>query len=321
MSDGNLLLGIVKQILGDPIKSNPNRGQYGFDCPICSAEKDMPDGDGKGNLEVNIEKGIYHCWVCGETHGTKGTLRKFFRYFANKQQLKKLKLLGVDVENIDYQKKVVKENEIVLPEHFNLFTESNPKSIPYKEAFNYLKRRGITQDIIKKYKIGYTTGGRYVGRIIIPSYDKEGELNYWVGRSYTKQKPKYLNPDADKEKIIFNECCLNWDSDIYLVEGPFDHIVVHNSIPMLGKNISDKLMLEILKKATANIIILLDGGEEEWKETKMIYSKLDVGKLHGRVKAIKLDEGLDVSEINEKRGRQGVIDVMRSASPIKNSLV
>lgn len=323
MSDNTLILGIIKQILGQPKTSNDNKGQYGFDCPVCSAEKGLFEGDGKGNLEVNINKGIYHCWVCGETHGTKGTLRRFFKYFANKQQIKKLKLLGVDVDNIKYKKKkdMGTNNEVVLPDHFIEFSKSNSKSLQHKEAWNYLKWRGITQDIIEKYNIGYTTGGKYGGRIIIPSYDRQNKLNYWVGRSYTRQKPKYMNPDADKEKIIFNECCLNWDSDVYLVEGPFDHIVVHNSIPMLGKKISDKLMLEILNKSTANIIILLDGGEAEWGDTKKLYSKLNVGKLHGRIKAVKLKEGLDISEINEKEGRDGVIKVMKSASQIPENVL
>ena len=51
--------------------------------------------------------------------------------------------------------------------------------------------------------MGYTTDGKYGGRIILPSYDKEDKLNYWVGRTYNNQKPKYLNPDSDKEEVIF----------------------------------------------------------------------------------------------------------------------
>ena len=131
--------------------------------------------------------------------------------------------------------------DLTLPTHYLNLQESNPNSLLYKQAWNYLtKSRGLTKDIIDKYKIGYTVGGKYDSRIIIPSYDINDELNYWVGRTYVNQKPKYLNPDSDKEVIIFNECCLNWDSDIYLVEGPFDHIVVHNSVPLLGKKISNQ---------------------------------------------------------------------------------
>ena len=132
-----------------------------------------------------------------------------------------------------------------------------------------VRERKLTEDIISKFKIGYSVGGKYDSRIIIPSYDVHNDLNYFVTRTYANAKPKYLNPDSDKEEIIFNECCLNWDSDIYLVEGPFDHIVTHNSIPILGKKISDKLMNLLFNKAKANIIILLDS--DAWNDAKRHY--------------------------------------------------
>ena len=54
-----------------------------------------------------------------------------------------------------------------------------------------------------------------------------GDVNYYSGRSYDKfNKLKYKNPDVSKSDIIFNEGLINWDSNVYLVEGVFDHIVV-----------------------------------------------------------------------------------------------
>jgi len=43
-----------------------NKQQYSFDCPTCSAEKGEYEGDGKGNLEINLAEGVYHCWACGK---------------------------------------------------------------------------------------------------------------------------------------------------------------------------------------------------------------------------------------------------------------
>jgi DNA primase len=244
MAENRLIYGILLDVLGKPKRRTESKQQYAFDCPVCSAEKGEDEGDGKGNLEVNLAEGVYHCWSCGETHGTKGGLKKLFKTFATKDQVKKLKMIGYDLS--DFKAKVKDTNiieDLTLPKGFILFDEGNPKSLLYKQAWNYLtKERKISSDIIKKFKIGYVSGGKYDSRVVIPSYDINGELNYWVTRTYVNAKPKYLNPDSDKEQIIFNECCLNWDSDIYLVEGPFDHIVVHNSIPILGKKISDKLM-------------------------------------------------------------------------------
>jgi len=319
MAEQSLLYGIIQDILGRPKKTNQNKQQYSFDCPTCSAEKGEYEGDGKGNLEVNLADGVYNCWACGETHGTKGNIKKFFKTFATKTQIKKLKMIGFDLS--EFKSKVKEVNvieDLTLPKGFVTFKEGNPKSLIYKQAWNYLtKERKITEDIIQKYGIGYVSGGYYDSRIVIPSYDTESELNYWVTRTYVNARPKYLNPDSDKEQIIFNEKFVNWDSDIYLVEGPFDHIVVHNSIPMLGKKLSDKLKQRLFHDSTANIILLLD--DDAWENTKKLYFDLNVGKLYGRIRVIKMEEDYDIAKIHEERGRQGVIDVMKSGYQLKES--
>lgn len=319
MVENSLIYGIVLDVLGKPKKTNLSKQQYSFDCPVCSAEKGEYEGDGKGNLEVNLAEGVYNCWACGDTNGTKGSLKKLFKSFANKQQVKKLKMIGYTLD--DFKTKVKETNVIenlTLPKGYVSFHEGNPKSLIYKQAWNYLtKERKLTKDIIFKYKMGYVSGGQYDSRVVIPSYDINNELNYWVTRTYVNAKPKYLNPDSDKEVLIFNECCVNWDSDIYLVEGPFDHIVVHNSIPLLGKKISDKLMHSLFNKASANIIILLD--DDAWNDAKNHYIKLNVGKLFGRIKIVRMREGYDIAKVYEDFGRQGVIDCMKSGIKLKES--
>lgn len=319
MSENRLIYGILIDVLGKPKKRNITKQQYSFDCPTCSAEKGEYDGDGKGNLEVNLREGVYNCWACGEVNGTKGSLKKLFKNFATTQQIKKLKLVGYDLNYLKNSK--IGENvieDLKLPKHYINFKESNPKSLLHKQAWNYLvKERKLTEDIITKFKIGYSVGGKYDSRVIIPSYDKNNELNYFVTRTYANTRPKYLNPESDKEQIIFNEHSLNWDSDIYLVEGPFDHLVTHNSIPILGKKISDKLMNLLFNKSKANVIILLDS--DAWSDAKKHYSKLNVGKLFDRVKIIKIKEDYDIAKVHEDFGRKGVIEVMRSAYKLKES--
>jgi DNA primase len=319
MAENTLIYGIILDILGRPKKKNESKQQYSFDCPVCSAEKGEYDGDGKGNLEVNLGEGVYNCWACGDINGTKGSLKKLFKSFANKQQVKKLKMIGYSLD--DFKSKVKETNvieDLTLPKGFISFEDGNTKSLFYKQAWNYLtKERKLTPEIIKRHKMGYVSGGQYDSRVIIPSYDIDNKLNYWVTRTYVNAKPKYLNPDSDKEVLIFNECCVNWDSDVYLVEGPFDHIVVHNSIPLLGKKISDKLMHSLFHKASSNVIILLDS--DAWDDAKKHYAKLNVGKLFDRIKIIKMKEGYDIAKIHEDFGREGVVEVMKSGIKLKES--
>tara|TARA_R100001510_G_C7654850_1_gene213696 strand:- start:3501 stop:4466 length:966 start_codon:yes stop_codon:yes gene_type:complete len=319
MAENRLIYGILIDVLGRPKKKNESKQQFAFDCPVCSAEKGECDGDGKGNLEVNLAEGLYHCWACGDINGTKGGLKKLFKSFANPNQIKKLKMIGFDLSS--FKTKVKEKNVIdnlILPKGYISFEEGNPKSLLYKQAWNYLtKERKIDPKLIIKRKMGFVNGGQYDSRVVIPSYDINDELNYWVTRTYVNARPKYLNPDSDKEQIIFNECCLNWDSDVYLVEGPFDHMVVYNSIPILGKKISDKLMASLFNKTSANIIILLDS--DAWLDAKKHYAKLNVGRLFGRVKIIRLKEGYDIAKIQEEYGREGVIKTMKTSFHLKES--
>ena len=43
-------------------------------------------------------------------------------------------------------------------------------------------------DDILKHNIGYCDEGKYSNRIIIPSYDSDGQLNFFVGRDFYKSK-------------------------------------------------------------------------------------------------------------------------------------
>ena len=225
-----LLISILESFLGEIRKHNEDSGQSAFDCPACSYEKNMPDGDGKGNLEVNYNRGLFKCWSCQDTNNMRGPIIKLLNKYATPKLIRDYLLVKPDTDLI-FDKSDVKKL-VVLPEGYKKLSECTDKDYKSRVALNYLYERGITDEIIKEFDIGYTHTGMYFNRIIIPSYDKDGDLNYfiarWFDRGYTKLK--YLNPDAEKQEIIFNEHKINFYSTIYLVEGTIDHIVTPNSM-------------------------------------------------------------------------------------------
>lgn len=315
-----LVIDILENVLGEPKNHYENKSQISFDCPVCSYDiKGLDKGDGKGNLEVNYEYNVYKCWACSETHNTHGTLYKLIRRYGSKNDLELYKLVNPDIikpkVEIDVEKKVIDG----LPDNFISLTEESDCE-EYKKAIEYLTKRNIGKDIIEKYNIGYCGYGEYGGRIIFPSYDMYGDINYFLGRSYNKySKLKYKNPDISKTEIIFNEQKINWDSNIYLVEGVFDHIVVPNSIPLLGKVISDNLFKKLLKYSESKIIVLLDS--DAYMDSIKIYKKLNSTKLYGRVLLVRLPNGFDISDINQRLGKEGVLKVLMSANKIKESIL
>lgn len=314
-----LIVEILENCLGSPKKHNTNTCQISFDCPVCSYEiKGLYNGDGKGNLEVNYNFNVFKCWACSETHQTHGTIYKLIKQYGNKELLKKYKLVTPDI--IQYHKPNAEKKTIDgLPNEFIPLTiERDEKG--YKSAITYLSKRGIGLDIIERYNIGYCPYGEYGGRIIFPSYDIYGDVNYYSGRSYDKfNKLKYKNPDVSKSEIIFNEGLINWDSNVYLVEGVFDHIVVPNSLPLLGKVISDDLFGKVVKNAECKVIILLDS--DAYEDSIKLYKRLNSTKLMGRVLIIKLPNGYDISDVNQRLGKKGVINILSTAKKIKESLL
>ena len=290
---------ILEDIFGNYKLHNENKGQVSFDCPVCSYEiKGLDKGDSKGNLEINYKTGVYKCWSCGESHDMHGSLYILIKKYGNPKHLKKYQLLKPE-DNEEGFKKTYKK--VRLPKEFIPFKDASLglKLTPhYKQAYNYIKGRNITDEMCKRYNIGFCYQGLYEHRIIIPSYDENNELNYFIARSYlTRTKVKYKNPEAQKELIIFNEYLINWDETIYIVEGAFDSIFIDNSIPMLGKFMSDFLYKKLYEKAK-KIIIILD--PDAWNDAEKLYHKLNCGMLMGKIWAIKLEGDKDIADLQGK---------------------
>jgi DNA primase len=286
-----VMVELLSDVLGSPHQHYESKGQISFDCPVCADEKGLDNGDGKGNLEINYIRHVYKCWACGETHGTQGPLGKLFDGYATKAQKKVYNLIKPEELKQEDKKKV----RLRLPEGFTTFKDSNPRFIPHIEAYKYLQSRGITDDIIDRYKIGYTATGDYAYRIVVPSYNTENTLNYFVARAWVPKKMKYKNPPVPKDEIIFNEGAVDWKKDVYLCEGVFDSFFLPNPIVMLGKKMSKLLFETLYLKAEGNIIICTDG--DAFTDGVKLYHELNGGKLYNKIKLIKLPTDKDVCDL------------------------
>jgi DNA primase len=286
MDENEALVELLEEVLGDHGLHYPNRGQISFNCPVCD------DGRNKHNLEVNYVNNVYKCWACGDYEGTHGSLGKIFDKYGNRKQKKLYQVLKPET----VVKREKKKKALKLPDGFTLFKDASPVYPVRRQAINYLHNRGISDYMIEKYQIGFCDVGDHGGRIIIPSYDKSGELNYYIARSWNPMsRAKYKNPEAEKDKIIFWESMIDWSKDIYLVEGAFDGLFVDNSIPMLGKHMSQLLFETIYTKAKGDVIICLDA--DAWENSVKLYHELNGGELWGRIKLVRLPNESDIADL------------------------
>ena len=238
------LLDKVLKSRGQSLKKN---NEYMWWSPFVSHHKPK--------LQVNIQTGKWHCWVSNQ--GGHNLYQLFKKVGAGYQDFKLLyQLLG---ETSFYQKDTDKKSEVIqLPQEMKLLSDKKDTSIIKEHALRFLRKRGITSEDIKRYNLGYCSEGVYQNRIIIPSYDSIGKLNYFVGRDFYASTLKYKNPPIPKDVIGF-DLYVNWSLPIILVEGVFDAMSIkNNSIPLFGKTILPKLYGKIIENKVKDIFIILD---------------------------------------------------------------
>lgn len=238
-------LQLLESVLGKGTKGN--RDYFQFICPFH-------EGRNGPKLGVSLGSGGWKCWVCpAKGHSVQGLFKK----------------LNQGSDKIQFARELWKEVQIYQkknqPESFKLPTEFKPlwiesPSFFFKKAKGYLASRGVTEKDIVKHRLGYCESGRYSDMIIFPSYDQNGQLNFFSGRSYLPNNKYFAIPtDVDKNQV-YDENLINWQEPIILVESKLDAIVVRrNAIPLYGKKINPKLIEKIINEETPKIIFCLDG--------------------------------------------------------------
>lgn len=247
-ADKQKVIQILDSVLGIGLQLPSN--ERSFHCPFCHHHKKK--------LSVNLTTQKYQCWVCGAKGRSIPSL---------------LRRLDVGIGDIQFVRSVygdndtipssVDEEEVVklhLPKEFISFNK-RPKSVDplYSQALKYTFSRGIGWDMIQKYNIGYCPSGLYGGRVIIPSYDKNDELNWFEARTiYDNVQLRYMKPPVSRNVIVF-ESHINWNEPITLVEGVYDAFSIRrNVIPLLGKGLPPILKDKIFTEGVKEINIMMD---------------------------------------------------------------
>ena len=278
------LTSLLEKVLGNSYQMK--NGENAFHCPFCNHHKKK--------LQINFDTQKWHCWVCNKGgHKISILLRKIN---ASREIIKQaLKLLD---EYVSYSKdkNEVTEYKVSLPDFYKPLWKKSDDPL-YKNALSYLSKRGIGSREILRYSIGYCDGGEYRNRIIIPSYDVDGKLNYFIARDmFPNSKFKYKNPPMSKDMIGF-EMYINWKEPIVLCEGVFDAIAIrNNAIPLLGKFLSKTLLKKLAEKQPKEVYVALDNDAKK-DAIKLVKFLMDSG-----IKTYLLEmKDKDPSELGFKR--------------------
>jgi len=227
-------------------------------CPFCNSTNKR-----KMKMVIHLEKCFFHCWVCGK----KGSN---VYYLVNKIN-KNIKIPDGLFKKNNKKFSLFDEDEIeeevdsvLLPEGFEFFLDNfSPRDPDARDVFKYAIKRGINKHKLCMLRAGFSTSSDFRRFLILPSYNKKGELNYYVSRNIdvdTSCGYKYKNATIPKKNIIFNEININWNIPLTIVEGPLDLLKTNdNATCLLGSVLSEdmKLFQEIVKNKT-DIKLALD---------------------------------------------------------------
>jgi len=202
--------------------------EFVINCPFCSSKK--------LKLSINVDSDKWHCWSCQAKGGNLTRVIKKVKPNSLREYQEKFYVKASLLTPLEEPEVVV-----LLPDDFKLVVQNlwDPDALKIKR---YANDRGISDDLLWRYRIGYSSERIFKRRMIIPSFDVDGKLNYWSARSIDSNNfIKYMNAKAKKHLIIFNEIDIDWSEPIVLVEGPLDLIKCNliNSTCILGSTLSE----------------------------------------------------------------------------------
>lgn len=260
------LLNLLERLLGVSKKENGN--YYSFYSPFV--EHHNP------KLNINLENGKWKCWKSNISGNSIKSL--FIKLKIDEKYFKELKLVTPNTSNdiSYYSNNIHNKNLLKLPDEFTPLYLKRDNFLQEK-AYNYLiKNRKLTLYDIIYYNIGFCYTGEYKNHIIIPSYDINYNLNYYIARD-VGASGRYKNvasTDVKQSNIIFFESNIDFNFPINITEGVFDAISLkRNAIPLLGKNIYHSLILKLLQHDVSEVNLYLD-NDTTYNEKERIYQKL-----------------------------------------------
>ncbi len=284
----------VVDVVGRVVPLNKKGQNYWGCCPFHNEKTP--------SFSVNEEKGFYHCFGCGE-HGDIISFTMKHNNIDFKSAISELaNMAGLKMP--DYKPRdpnIVKREE-------SLFDICERAAQTYAEklftpdashALEYVRKRGFTDDMIKKYRIGYAPKNNIIAnkfaeskflipsglcrrgdygiydffrdKLMFPIFNARGNIVAFSGRSLDGSEPKYINTtDTDifhKRQTVFGfnfaRDAIHRANRTIVVEGQIDAIKMQtNGFPETVAPLGTALTedhIALLCKSNRNITFCFDG--------------------------------------------------------------
>lgn len=251
--------------------------------------------------EVSKETGWLYCFSC---HASKD-LSEVVMHVSGRTYFESMRLIeskSVESDITSDVSKMLEKKEEFVPFDELLIKRLNNQAFDSSRAMNYFTRRGISENSIKTYLLGYSDRQDMV---TIPITSPDGVYVGFVGRSIEGKEFKNT-PGLPRSKTMFNLSRAKRFNSVYVVESSFDAIRLEqvgvHAVATLGASVN-KTQKTLLKKYFNNIIVIADNDEAGQGMASRI--KEDLGNL---VITPRLPNNVkDVSDLNDEELKNFVI--------------
>jgi len=195
-------------------------------CPFC--------GNDRWNFQVNVELGVYHCWVCS----AGGSISK----------IRHMLPLQVKVDEVSSNYEEIEDLHRYSPVWV------------YPSVMKYLENRGFTQEDANLWNV--RTDGQV---LFFPLLVKDDKVKYWVKKDLSTGK-YYCPKGISKRKVLVFKEGDKYQDICVIVEGLFDGMKVRKAgfsvFVLLGKLLF-KEWIQFLNELEKDKVVMLDGDVSE----------------------------------------------------------
>lgn len=283
--------------------------KYNFRCPLCGDSK-KNKAKRRAYFFPHNNDVFFKCHNCGSSMALKAFLTTISPDLASQYRLDKFQQKHSKTENVKEDKiekfitntkERLEKSKTVLSSTQRIFTldEDHParvfldkRMIPKEKQRKlfYVDNAAAFVNSIENYQNTYTSEK---GAIVIPFYDEVGVLTYCQLRML-EGKFRYLTLELAPGKKIYGLEDIDWNKNVYVVEGPFDSMFIDNCLAVAGVSIlSERKYLQ--DKCKNGYTLIFDRDYQYNKEVfKQLKEAIDLNE-----KVVMFDKEFEGKDINE----------------------
>lgn len=250
--------------------------------------------------EIDKISGIFFCFSCHKV----ADLIEFVMHTSNRSYFEAARYIK-DKEvksDLSYEiEKKLQDKADYTQYDESLIQKLNEQALGSERAVDYLNKRKISTDSIKRFMLGYS---EKQDMVTIPVHSPDGMSIGFVGRS-VEGKDFKNTPGLPKSKVLFNLHRVKTSSRVYIVESSFDAIRLDQigmpAVATLGSNVSN-IQIDLLKKYFNDIILIADNDDAG----KSMSNRL-IEKLGSRISLINIEDNYkDIGDMDDEEIKKNI---------------